>query len=143
MCSPARCGRRGVEEVRIHTGSRVKLKRIDEGGLPRDFVERLREFAHKEERIDAVYAFLLQSEGREEQLSLAVAIRSKLFGKPDEDFLKVVDEIQMLLPEDLAVNLYRFGASDFLARYCTHHVEPLYLRSTTWLEKQRKRFSPE
>jgi len=132
-----------VEEVKIHSGSRVKLKRIDEGGLPHEFLDRLRDYAHKEERIEAVFAFALQSEGREEQVSLAVAIRAKIFGKPDEDFLQVVDEIQMLLPEDLAINLYRFGASDLLARYCAHHVEPLYLRSAAWLEKQRKKLSPE
>ena len=132
-----------MEEVRIHSGSRVKLKRIDEGGLPREFLERLKEYAHKEERIEAVFTFALQSEGREEQVSLAVAMKSKLFGNPDEDFLQVVDEIQMLLPEDLAVNLYRFGASDLLARYCAHQLEPLYLRSAAWLDKQRKKLGPE
>jgi hypothetical protein len=128
-----------VEEVRIHSGSRIKLKRVDADRLPRDFVERLREYAHREERIQAIYVFALEPEGQAEQVSVALAIKSGLFAKKDESFLQVVDEIQMLLPEDLPINLYRFGASEFLARYCLSHLEALYLRSASWEAKQRKK----
>jgi len=128
-----------VEEIKIHSGSRIKLKRIDEGHLPPDFITRLKEYAHKEERIQAIYVFALQPEAQPEQASMALAIKSGLFAKKDESFLHVVDEIQLMLPEDLPINLYRFGASEFLARYCLKSLEPVYLRSTAWQEKQRKK----
>ncbi len=132
-----------MEEVRIHSGSRIKLKRVDESALPRDFVVQLREYAHKEERIEAVFLFALQSEDREEQLSMAIALKSGFFAKNDETFLQVVDEVQMLLPAELPMNLYRFGAAEQLARYCAHSVEPLYLRRSAWLEKQRKKLTAQ
>ncbi len=128
-----------MDEVRIHSGSRIKLKRVEEGALPQDFLERLREYAHKEERIEAIFMFALQSEGREDQLSMAVAVKTGLFAKPEEVFLQIVDEVQMLLPEELPMNLYRFGASEFLARYCASNLEPVFLRSASWLDKQRKK----
>lgn len=129
-----------MEEVKIHSGTRVKLKHIDEDVLPIEFVTRLKEFAHKDERIMAVYFFAIQAEAQTEQPSMAIALKAPLFGKSDESFLHVVDEIQMLLPDDLAINLYRFGASDFLARYCVENLEPVYLRASAWLDKQRKRY---
>jgi hypothetical protein len=132
-----------VEEVKIHTGSRVKLKRVEESALPQDFLARLRDYAAGDQSVEAIFLFALQSEGRDEQLSMAVAMKSGLFAKQDEGFLRVVDVIQVLLPEELPMNLYRFGASEFLARYCAHNVEPIFLRNPSWLEKQRKKLAKE
>jgi hypothetical protein len=129
-----------VEEVRIHSGTRVKLKHVEENALPREFVLRLKEYAHKEERIQAVYFFAIEPGEQPEQPSIAVALRSGFFSKVDDAFLQIVDEIQLMLPEDLSVNLYRFGASDFLASYCTQSLEPIYLRSQAWLIKQSKKY---
>ena len=132
-----------MDEVKYRSGSRIKLHRLDENVVPADFIARLREYAHKEERVQAIYLFALRPEGQEEQPSLAVAIKTGLFSKTDEAFLQVVDEIQLMLPEELSLNLYRFGASEFLARYCAHHLEPVYLRSAAWLDKQRKKLGAE
>lgn len=132
-----------MEEVKHRSGSRVKLKRVDEDVLPDGFVGRLREFSHNREEIQALFVFVLQAEGQPEQLSMAIAIKSGFFSKQDESFLEVVDELQLMLPENLALNLYRFGASEFLARYCAANLEPLYLRSATWLDKQRKKYAPD
>jgi hypothetical protein len=132
-----------VEEVKIHSGSRIKLKKVDESALPQDFLARLRDYAAGDETVEAIFMFALQSEGREEQVSMAVAMKGGLFSKQDESFLQVVDVIQVLLPEELPMNLYRFGASEFLARYCAHNVEPLFLRNPTWLDKQRKKLAKE
>ncbi len=129
-----------MEEVKIHSGTRVKLKRVDEDVLPTEFVSRLKDLAHKDERILALYFFAIQAEEQAEQPSMAIALKAPLFGSSDESFLHVVEEIQMLLPEDLAINLYRFGTSDFLARHCVENLEPVYLRSTSWLDKQRKKY---
>lgn len=128
-----------MEEIKIHSGTRVKLKHLREESLPQDFLLRLREFAHKTSTIQAIFMFALEAEGQPEQPSLAIAIRSGMFGARDEEFLHIVDEIQMTLPEELALNLYRFGASEQLARYCVRDLEPIYLRSTSWLDKQRKK----
>lgn len=131
-----------MDEVKIHSGTRIKLKHVDPDDLPTEFLERLRNFAHTDERIQAIWFFAIQAETEAEQSSLAIAVRSgSLFAKKDDGFLQIVDEIQMMLPDDLAVNIYRFGASDLLARFCLENVEPLYLRSTAWLEKQRKKLS--
>lgn len=131
----------GLDEVKIHTGTRIKLKHVDEGILPGDFLLKLREFAHKDERVLAIFFFALQAGEGSEQPSMAVACKSGLFKrKQEEDFLAVVDEIQLILPEDLAINLYRFGASDFLAKYCVENLEPLYLRTESWLTKQHKKY---
>ena len=132
-----------MEEVKIHSGSRIKLKKVDESALPQEFLGRLREYAAGDETIDAIFMFALQSEGRDEQLSMAVAMKGGLFANKDESFLQVVDVIQVLLPEDLPMNLYRFGASEFLARYCAHNIEPLFLRNPVWLDKQRKKLAKE
>jgi hypothetical protein len=129
-----------LEEVKIHSGSRIRLKRIHEGSLPEEFVARVREYAHKEERIQAVFVFALQAEGQPEQPSMAIALKTGFLAKKDEVFLEIVDELQLMLPDDLSVNLYRFGASDFLAGYCVANVEPMYLRTAHWLEKQRKKY---
>jgi len=130
-----------VDEVRIHTGSRVRLSKLDEGTLPGEFLTQIREYAHKDEAVQAIFMFSLETEGQSAQPSMAIALKSTLFGKKDESFLGVVDEIQLLLPEDLSLNLYRFGASDFLARYCASELEPIYLRSVAWLDKQKKKYS--
>ena len=129
-----------MDEVKYRSGSRIKLHRLAEGCIPEDFISRLQEYAHKEERIQAIYFFALQPEGQDEQPSMAVAIKTGLFSKTEEAFLQIVDEVQIMLPEDLSLNLYRFGASDFLARYCLKNLEPIYLRSASWLDKQSKKF---
>lgn len=130
-----------VDEVKIHSGTRIKLKHFDEEYLPAEFLNKLQEYAHKEERIQAVYFFAVQPEGQPEQPSMAVAVKSGLFSKGEESFLQVVDEIQLMLPDHLALNLYRFGASDFLASYCLDSLEPLYLRSAAWAQKQKRKYS--
>jgi len=128
-----------MSEVKIHSGTRVKLKHYDEATLPADFVARLRDFAHHDDRIQAVFMFEVEPEHQPPQPSMAIALKGGLFQKKDESFLQIVDEVQLMLPPTLPLNLYRFGASDFLARYCVANVEPVYLRSAAWLEKQRKR----
>ncbi len=127
-------------EVKIHTGTRVKLKGVDEESLPGAFLARLREFAHADTRIEAIFLFAIQLEEQPEQMSLAIALKKAFFSPKNEEFLQIVDEIQLLLPEDLAINLYRFGASDFLASYCAHTVEPTYLRGSAWLKKQQTKY---
>jgi hypothetical protein len=130
-----------VEQVKIHTGTRVKLKHIDEDALPQGFLLKLKEYAHQHTRVQALYVFAIEPEAQVEQPSMAVAVKSGLFGKEEQSFLEVVDEVRLLLPEELSLNLYRFGASETLARYCVDNLEPVYLRSAAWLEKQRKRYA--
>jgi len=130
-----------VDDVKIHTGTRVKLKRVDESAFPVDFLAKLREFAHQADRIEVIFLFVLQPDDQPEQLSLAIGVKSSLLSKDDEVFINLVDEIQLLLPEDVSVNLYRFGASSFLAKYCVENLEPLYLRNAAWLARQRKKFA--
>lgn len=129
-----------MDEVKIRSGTRVKLKHVDEDTLPLEFLSRMRDYAHKDERILAVYFFAIQVGDQDEQPSMAVAIKSGMFKKADEIFLQVVDEIQMILPEELSINLYRFGAAEMLTKYCIENLEPLYLRSANWLEKQKKKY---
>ena len=129
-----------MDETRIHTGTRIKLRKIDQNNLPDGFSARLREFAHNEKTIQGVFLFSLQQGEANEQPSMVIAIKSGFFSSGNEDFIRLVDEIQSMLPEDFAINLYRFEASEVVARYCAHSVEPLYLRSNTWLEKQRKKY---
>jgi hypothetical protein len=130
-----------VEQVKIHSGTRVKLKRVAEGALPVDFLGRLHDHAQKDERILAIFIFLVQPEAQPEQPSMAVAIKTGVFEKADDVFLRLVDEIQPLLPEDMALNMYRYGASELLTKYCASSVEPVFLRSASWLDKQRKRLA--
>lgn len=130
-----------MEEVKLHTGTRIKLKQYDERQLPAGFLARLREFAHQDTRIQAVYVFAVQPDDQPPQPSMAIALKSGLFDRRDEGFLQIVDEIQLMLPDELSLNLYRFGASDLLARYCVDSVEPVYLRSAAWVDKQRKRLA--
>ena len=129
-----------MDEVKIHSGTRVKMKKLDEDTLSPDFYTSLREFALKQESVEAVYLFALQPEGQEEQICLALAIRKTFFGKQDEEFLRLVDEVQLLLPSDLSLNLYRFGASDLLARFCLESLEPAYVSGPNWLGKQVKKY---
>lgn len=130
-----------MDEVRLHTGTRVRLSLLAADDLPGDFAERLRRFAAAEEGVEAVFAFRLQAEDREPQPSLAIAIRSAWLGRPDEAFIEIVERLQDHLPEDASLNLYRFGASDLLARYCVERIEPLFLRSPAWLDRQRRRYA--
>ncbi len=130
-----------MDQTKIHTGTRIKLKKIDETALPEDFLARIREFAHGGSTVQAVFLFSLQQESEVLQPSMVIAIKSGFFSKGNEEFLNIVDEIQLMLPEDLSLNLYRFEASDVVARYCATSVEPLYLRDSTWLEKQRKKYA--
>jgi hypothetical protein len=129
-----------MDQTKIHTGTRIKLKKIDETALSKDFLARIRDFAHGESEIQAVFLFSLQQEAEIPQPSMVIAIKSGFFSKGNEEFLNIVDEIQLILPEDLSLNLYRFEASDVVARYCANSVEPLYLRSAAWLKKQRKKY---
>ncbi len=130
-----------MEQVRIHTGTHVKLKHVDETTLPQGFLSQLREFIHKQVAIEAVYLFAMQPEDQELQVCIALGMKKSMFGKKDEEFFRIVDEIQLLLPEELAINLYRFGSSEFLARYCLKSLDPIYLRSSAWLDKQIKRYA--
>ena len=130
-----------MEEVKIHSGTRVKLKQVDETSLPREFIDRLTRFADDDERVQAVWFLAIQAETEAEQPSLVLAVKvGSLLSKKEDVFLQVVDRLQTMLPDDLSVNIYRFGASDLLARYCLESLKPLYLRDPAWLEKQRKRF---
>ena len=49
-----------MEEVKIRSGTRVKLKHVNEDVLPQKFVSQMKDFAHKDERILAVYFFSIQ-----------------------------------------------------------------------------------
>lgn len=129
-----------MEEVSIKSGSQIKLKRVDDSDLPVELVTSLQELAHREESVEAIYLFAIQPHQEDEQISVAVAIKHGLFRKPDEEFLRLVGEIQILLPEDFPVNLYRLESSPPVARYCLENVEPIYLRSTTWRDKMLKKY---
>lgn len=135
-----------MEQVKIRSGTRVKLKHIQEDDLPSDFTAKVREFSHKNEKIQAVYIFVIQADEQPDQVSLAIAVKKPVLGRGDDDFLRIVDEFQLMLPADLPVNIYRFGESVTLAQYCLDSLEPLYLRSTAWRDRQRKKYqgkSPE
>ncbi len=128
-----------MDEVKIHTGTQIKLKRVAETDMPSEFLVRLKELAHREEAVQAVYLFAIEQPGEGEQVSLALAVKGGVFRKADEKFLHVVQEIQLILPEDLSVNLYRFEASPPVASYCLKTLEPVYLRSTAWRQAQLKK----
>lgn len=130
-----------MDQTKIHTGTRIKLKKIDETALSEDFLASIRTFAHGDSKIQAVFLFSLQQEAEIPQPSMVIAVKSGFFSQGNEEFLNIVQEIQLILPEDLALNLYRFEASDVVAGYCANSVEPLYLRDPTWLEKQRKKYA--
>jgi len=129
------------EKATIHSGTRVKLKHVDESALPPGFLARLREMAHNDERLEAIFLCAVEAEDRAEQLSLVIAVRSGLLGKAEGTFLEVVEELRLILPPGLGFNLYRFGASPVLARYCVESLEPVHLHSAAWLEKERKRLA--
>jgi len=129
-----------MSEVKIHSGTRVKLKKVNEDALDVKFLTQLQELAHNTPNVEAVFFFAMQRDEGPENLSLAVAIKKRIFGDGNEEFLQFVDEIQMILPEDLPVNLYRFGSSEFLSSFCAHKIEPCHLRSRSWLEKQKKKY---
>ena len=128
-----------MEEVKIHSGTRVKLKKVNESDLDQTFISKLQEYALHDRRVEAIYLFAVQSEGSEKQLSMAIAISVGLFKKIDEEFLSIVNELQMMLPPDLSVNLYRLLGTPLIDRYCLEELDPLYLKSTAWRDKQIKR----
>lgn len=128
-----------MEETKIHSGTRVKLKRINESYLEQGFLERLREFAHRQEEIEAVFLFAIEAEGEDEHPSMAIAVREHWLSRKSEEFLRIVDEVQLLLPANFAVNVYRFDSSDIIARYCLDNVQPTYLRSDSWIKRQKKK----
>jgi len=130
-----------LDEVRIHTGTQIKLKRVDEESVPAAFLERLRELAHREEAVQAVYLFAIEIPERGEQLSLALGFSKSIFHRKDDEFLRVVGEIQLLLPEDMPINLYRLESSPPVARYCLGELEPVYLRSAAWRDKMLRKVS--
>jgi len=129
------------DNATFHSGTRVKLKHVDEAALPADFLARLREMAHHDERLEAVFLCAVEAGDRAEQLCLVIAVRSGLLGKAEDRFLEIVDELRLILPPGLGFNLYRFGASPVLAKYCVESLEPLHLRSAVWLDKERKRLT--
>lgn len=130
-----------MNEVKIPSGTRIKLKRITEEVLPPNFISRLKEFAHGDERIQATFIFAIEPEGAEPQPSLMIAVKSGLFSAKKDEFLQIVDEVQFFLPEDLPLNIYRFGDAEMLTKYCATRVDPVYLRSAAWLQKQRKKYA--
>ncbi len=129
-----------MSEVKIHSGSRVKLKKVDELALDQEFLNQLRELSHRTQQVEAVFLFAMQREEGAESFCLMIAIKKKIFGDGNEEFLQFVEEIQMILPEDLPVNIYRFGTSDFLSSFCAHKIEPIHLRTRSWLDRQKKKF---
>jgi hypothetical protein len=131
-----------MEETRIRSGTRVKLKRVDAENLPRRFLDDLVHLASSDARVVAVFLFALEPEGLPAQLSLALALKSRAFGKKDEDFLRLVEDIRGILPEDLGVNLYRYGSTEQLASFCAHSLEPLYVAHPQWIAGQRARLAP-
>ncbi len=128
-----------MDEVKIHSGTQIKLKRVADSDIPSEFLVRLQELAHREEAVQAAYLFAIELPGKEEQISLALAVKGRLFRKADEEFLRIVQEIQLILPEDLSVNLYRFESSPPVASYCLKTLEPVYLRSAAWRQAQLKK----
>lgn len=127
-----------MDEVRIHTGTRVKLKRLDDSALPPGFREQLRRLAEASEVVQAAYLFALQPAGQAEEISLAVGVKGGLLARSDRQLQRIVDEIQRFLPEGLALKVYRLDTSPLIAHYCYDSLEPLYLRNPAWLERQRR-----
>jgi hypothetical protein len=128
-----------MDEVKIRSGTRVRLSRLEDGDLSDRFAAALQRYAASDERIEAVFGFRLQADDREPQPSLAIAIRGGWRQRKDETFINVVEQLQHEVPEDASLNLYRFGASQLLASFCLEHLDPLYVRSAGWLERQRRK----
>ncbi len=128
-----------MDEVRIHSGTHVKLRQLGPGEVPDSFLKRLQEFAHGEKQIEAIYVFGIQPEYQDEHVALVLALKGGFFSDKSEEFLRIVDEIQMLLPPELSINVYRFGASELISGFCLQTVEPVYLRSAEWEERQKKK----
>jgi len=131
-----------MAEVKIRSGTRIKLKKVDEDGIDREFMIQLKETAQQHEMVEAIFLFSMQKDDGPENICLSIAMKKKIFGDSNEEFLAFVDEIQIILPEDLPLNIYRFSSSEFLASFCAHKVEPCHLRSRTWLSKQQKKYPP-
>ncbi|NOZ96042.1 MAG: enhanced serine sensitivity protein SseB [Acidobacteria bacterium] len=129
-----------VDEIRIHSGTQVRLRGLRDDELPASFLQNLQELARRERQVEAVYLFGMQPEDEEERVALVLALRGGLFSNKSEEFLRLVDTIGQLLPSDLSINVYRFGASQLIAGYCLQTLDPVFLRSPDWVEKQRRRF---
>jgi len=97
-----------VDEIRIHSGTEVKLRRLETDEVPGTFLERVTELAERHRQVEAIYIFGLQPENDEERIALVLALRGGLFSNKPEDFLRLVDEIQVFLPPELSINVYRF-----------------------------------
>ena len=128
-----------MEKVTIHSGTQIRLKRVREETVPKPFLDRLRAFAHREESIQALYLFALEIPGRGEQISIALGLGKSLFRRRDDEFMRLVSEIQLMLPEDFPVNLYRLEASPQVGRYCLANLEPVYLRSAAWRDRMLRK----
>lgn len=127
-----------MDDVKIHSGTRVRLKRVDHAALPPAFLARLVELAEADGRVEAVYLCAIETAERGEQLSLVIALAERRGAAPDEEFLAIVEELRRGLPPGSSFNVYRFGAAPELARWCLESLEPLVLRETRWLERQRR-----
>jgi len=130
-----------AEEIRIHSGTQIKLRRLEVEEIPSDFLQRLMELAHRQRQVEAVYLFGMQPKDDQERIALVLALRGGIFSNKSEDFLRLVEEIQTFLPADLSINVYRFGSSQLIAGYCLQTLEPVYLRSADWVKKQLRRFA--
>lgn len=129
-----------VDEIRIHSGTQVRLRGLRDDELPASFLQNLQELARRERQVEAVYLFGMQPEDEEERVAMVLALRGGIFSNKSEEFLRLVNTIGQLLPSDLSINVYRFGASQLIAGYCLQTLDPVFLRSPNWVEKQRRRF---
>jgi len=130
-----------MDEIRIHSGTQVKLRRLEDGEVPGAFLRELEDLASRERQIEAVYLFGMQPENEEERLALVLALRGGIFSNKSEEFLRLVHEVEAILPSELSINLYRFGSSQLIAGYCLQTLDPVFLRSPDWVEKQARRFA--
>lgn len=131
-----------MEEVKIRSGTRIRLKPVDESEFPDEFLTKVRELAHRNESVQALYLFEIVTDSGV-QRSMAVGVKTSLFKKAAEEFLRIVDEIQMILPPELPLNLYRLAATPVVARFCLDELEPIYLRSAAWKKKLQKKIGKE
>lgn len=127
-----------MDQVKIHTGTRIKLKRLEPGTLPADFEGRLQELLHGAELVQAAFVFVLETPEAPEQASLALGLKGGILSRGDAELRRIVEEIQLLLPPELPLKVFRLDASPVVRRYCLEQLEPLYLRSYAWLAKERR-----
>ena len=130
-----------VDEIRIHSGTQIRLRRLEPDEVPGTFLRQLEELARRQRQVEAIYVFGMQPEDDEERIALVLALRGGMFSNRSEEFLRLVDEIEGFLPDDLSINVYRFGSSQLIAGYCLQTLDPVYLRSPDWVERQARRFA--